>query len=506
MPPVAEPLAQLRALAGEILDLEKAATLLAWDEETYMPPGGAPARAEQRGTLHRLAHERWVSDELTRLLDELATLEEQLDPDSDDASLIRVTRRDTEKARRVPPELQAELTRNASIAYRAWLEAREANDFAILLPHLERSLELRHRYIACFAPYDDPYDVLLDDYEPEMKTTDIDPVFARLKPALVGLVEAVRDAEPIDDSCLRGNFPVDEQRRFSLWLMERWGLDPTSWRLDPTVHPFATSMSTQDIRLTTRLHESHLGGVMACLHEFGHGLYEHQVSTTLDRTPLASGVSSTLHESQSRMWENLVGRNIATWRFAYSTMQEHFPEQLGNVSLETFHRAINKVQPSLIRVEADEVTYSLHIILRYELEREILSGTLALADLPEAFDTKMREYLGLQPPDVLHGVLQDAHWSDLGFGYFPTYALGNVVSVQIWERARADLGDLEAQFEQGDFAGLRDWLGEHLHRYGRKFTPTETIERVAGAPMDPAPYIEYLQRKLTTLFGATVSA
>jgi carboxypeptidase Taq len=499
-------LTALRDLAGEITDLEKAAALLAWDEETYMPPGGAPARAEQRATLHRLAHDRWTSDELVRLLDELAPLEAELDPESDDASLIRVLRRDTDKARRVPTELQAELTRAASIGYRTWLEAREANDFSLLLPHLEHSLELRRRYVECFAPYDDPYDPLLDDYEPGMRTTDVDPVFARLKPALVRMVAAVAEAGAVDDACLEGDFAVAAQRRFSLWLLERWGLDPTSWRLDPTVHPFATSTSTQDIRLTTRFHETHLGGVMACLHEFGHGLYEHQVARSLERTPLASGVSSSLHESQSRMWENLVGRNLATWRFAYPTLQQHFPEQLGGVPIERFHRALNKVQPSLIRVEADEVTYSLHIILRYELERELLAGTLSLRDLPEAFDSRMRDYLGLEPPDVVRGVLQDAHWSDLGFGYFPTYALGNVISVQIWERAHAELGDLEGQFEHGEFGGLRAWLGEHLHRYGRKFTAGETIERAAGGPIDPGPYIEYLERKLTTLFGAAVSA
>jgi carboxypeptidase Taq len=506
VPPVNDRLQELRGLAAEITDLEKAAALLSWDEETYMPPGGGPARAEQRATIHRLAHERWVSDDLGRLLEELAPLEAELDPESDDASLIRVMRRDHDKARRVPTELQAELTRGASIGYRLWLEARAANDYELLRPHLEQSLELRHRYVECFAPYDDPYDPLLDDYEPGMKTTDVDPVFARLKPALLRLVEAVRRAGPVDDSVLHGDFPVDAQRHFSLWLLERWGLDPTSWRLDPTVHPFATSTATQDIRLTTRFHETHLGGVLACLHEFGHGLYEHQVSRTLERTPLASGVSSALHESQSRMWENLVGRNLATWRFAYGPLQEHFPEQLGGVSVETFHRALNKVQPSLIRVEADEVTYSLHIILRYELERAVLSGELSLRDLPDAFDARMLEYLGLEPPDVVRGVLQDAHWADLGFGYFPTYALGNVISVQMWERAHADLGDLEPQFEQGEFGGLRDWLGEHLHRYGRKFTASETIERAAGAPIDPAPYIGYLERKLTTLFGATVSA
>jgi carboxypeptidase Taq len=494
----------LRRLAAEICDLERASALLSWDEETYMPPAGADARAEQRATLERLAHERLVSADLARALEELAPLEAELDPESDEASLIRVLRRDHEKASRVPPALHAEIVRAGSLGYRAWLEARAEDDFSILLPHLERTLELRLRYVECFEPRDDPYDVLLDDFEPGMTTADVDPVFEQLKAGLVPMIAAVAEAEPVDDSCVHGRFPVDAQRRFSLWALEQFGFDPTSWRLDPTVHPFQTAFAISDIRLTTRFQERHLGGLLACMHEFGHGLYERQISPTLERTPLATGVSAALHESQSRMWENLVGRSLATWRFFYPALQAELPGEFGSVELATFHRAINKVQPSLVRVEADEVTYNLHIILRYELERELLSGSLALADLPGAFDAKMREYLGLDPPDMVHGVLQDAHWSDSGFGYFPTYALGNVISVQIWERARADLGDLDEQFERGEFAPLREWLREHVHRHGRKFTAAETIERAAGAPLDPAPYLAYLERKLGDLFGAAV--
>jgi carboxypeptidase Taq len=498
-------LGDLRALAAEISDLERASALLSWDEETFMPPAGATARAEQRATLERLAHERLVSPELGRLLEELAPVEPGLDPESDEAALMRVLRRDHEKAARVPSELHAEIVRAGSLGYRAWLEARAAGDFGILLPHLERSLELRRRYVECFPVRDDPYDVLLDDFEPGMTTADVDPVFEQLKAALVPMIAAVAEAEPVDDSCLHGRFPVEAQRRFALWALGRLGFEPESWRLDPTVHPFQTAFSVSDIRLTTRFDETHLGGLLACLHEFGHGLYERQLSPTLERTPLAAGVSASLHESQSRMWENLVGRSLAAWRFLYPRLQAELPAQFADVPLTTFQRALNKVQPSPIRVEADEVTYSLHIVLRYELERELLAGTLPLADLPGAFDAKMREYLGLDPPDPVRGVLQDAHWSDSGFGYFPTYALGNVISVQIWERVRADLGDLDEQFERGDFAPLREWLREHVHRHGRKFTAAETIERAAGGPLDPAPYLAYLERKLGDLFGAAVS-
>jgi carboxypeptidase Taq len=493
----------LQTLAAELADLGRVADLLSWDEETHMPSGGAVARSEQKATIQRLAHERWTSDELASLLDRLGAYEQSLDPESDEASLIRIMRRDSEKARRVPTKLQEELVRGSSLGYQAWLRAREEQDYGLLLPQLERTLELKREYVECFAPYADPYDVLLDDYEPSLTTKDIDPVFDQLKAALPPMIHAVEDAEPVDDSCLARAFPVDAQRRFSLWLLGEWGYDPASWSLVRAVHPFQISIGPMDVRLTTRFERTGLGGVFACLHEFGHGLYERQISPSLARTPLASGVSMSLHESQSRMWENLVGRRIATWRFAYPRLQSDLTKLVG-VPLETFHRAINKVERSLVRVEADEVTYNLHIILRYELEREVLSGSLPLRDLPEAFDAKMLEYLGLTPPDVVSGVLQDLHWSDLGFGYFPTYALGNVLSVQIWERAEAELGDLDAQFERGEFAPLREWLGERLHRHGRKFTARETLELATAAQLDPAPYIGYLGRKLEDLFGAVV--
>jgi carboxypeptidase Taq len=494
----------LRLRLGEIHDLEKAAGLLSWDEETKMPPSGATARAEQRATLNWIAHDLQIKPELGALLEELAPLEEEYGHDSFEASLVRVARRDFEKAVRVPSSLRAELTRAGSFGYRAWLQAREQEDYGIMLPYLERSLELRREYVACFESQDDPYDVLLDDYEPGMTTAEVEAIFSQLKAALVPMIRAVSDAAPVDDSCLRGRFPRDAQRRLSLEILERWGMDRAAWRLDRTVHPFATSMAPTDIRLTTNFHEDSLHGILSCLHEFGHGIYERQVDPAYVRTPLAHGVSAAFHESQSRMWENLVGRNISTWRFFYSSMRREFPS-FDDVPLEDFHRALNKVQPSLRRVDADEVTYCLHIILRFELERDMLSGAVSLKDLPEAFDAKMRDYLGLQAPDVSRGVLQDVHWSDMSFGYFPTYALGNVVSVQLWEKAVADLGDLDEQFERGEFGPLREWLGEHVHRHGRAFAPQELLQRVTGSAIDAAPYLRYLERKLGELYPAAVA-
>ena len=288
-------------------------------------------------------------------------------------------------------------------------------------------------------------------------------------------------------------------------MLEAWGMDDRSWRLDDTVHPFATAISHNDIRLTTRLFPDNISGILSCLHEFGHGLYERQVDPRYFRTPLATGASSAFHESQSRLWENVVGRSLSTWRYFYPRLQETFPEQLTDVSLEEFHRALNKVTPSTIRVEADEVTYSVHIILRFELERELLAGTVTTADLPEAFAAKLDDYLGVQPKDVVEGVLQDVHWSGTSFGYFPTYALGNVISIQLWERAVSELGDLDSQFEAGDFRQLREWLGENVHRWGQSFEPAELLERSAGGSLDAEPYLAYLRGKLEALDAAEVA-
>jgi len=482
---------------GEVSDLRRAGYLLGWDQETKMPPLGAPARAEQLATLARLAHDRATAPELGELLEKLRELEEGSEPESFEASVIRVARRDFEKQRRVPSALRAEMTRAGSLGYVSWLEAREAGDYEMFRPHLERRLDLAREYVACHEPFDDPYDPLLDDHESGMSTAHVASVFARLKEVLVPLVAGI--GEPIDDSCLRGEFSPERQREFSLEMLSRWGMDDQAWRLDDTVHPFAMGMSESDIRLTTRFDHDNLGGLMSCLHEFGHGIYERQVDARYLRTPLQEGTSSGFHESQSRLWENVVGRGLATCRFFYPRLQETFPEQLAAVPLAEFHRALNRVAPGVIRVDADEVTYSLHIVLRFELEREMLSGAVTPADLPDAFDAKLREYLGVEPANVVEGVLQDVHWSDSNFGYFPTYALGNVISIQLWERATSELGGLDDEFERGEFGSLREWLREHVHRWGRVFGPAELLERVVGGPLDAEPYLAYLQAKVAAL-------
>jgi carboxypeptidase Taq len=436
-------------------------------------------------------------------LDDLRGYEASLPHDSDEASLIRVARKDYEKAVRVPVELRAEMTRTAALARQAWVGARQASDFSRFLPHLQKNIELKHKYIECFDEADAPYDILLDDFEPEMKTAQVNAVFADLKAELVPLIAAIRERqEAVSDACLHGHFPVDRQRAFCLTLLERFGFSSDAWRLDPTVHPFASNSATQDIRITTRYYQDFINpALFGSMHEFGHGLYEHQVSPALERTPLCRGASMALHESQSRMWENLVGRSRPFWEFMYPKLQAAFPEQFGGVEMETFYRAINKVQPSFIRVEADEATYSLHIILRFELEQAILAGEIALRDLPAAWNVRFKDYFGLDVPTDADGVLQDVHWSGGMIGYFPTYALGSIVACQIWEKIRADLPDLHDQFTRGEFTALREWLKTHLHQHGRKFTPMETLQLVVGGPIDVKPFVRYLKRKFGEIYN-----
>jgi carboxypeptidase Taq len=507
---VTEKYQELKTRLAAVHDLHMAGAILGWDQQTMMPPKAGPLRAEQLGTLDRFAHELFIDDEIGKLLEDVRSYEESLDPDSDDACLIRVSRRDYEKAKRVPSELRAEITRTGAHALAAWVEARERSDFSIFLPYLKKNVDLTHQYIDCFdgMGYENGYDVLLDDFDEGLKTEAVREVFDELKRGLVPLIAAIaQHADRVDDSILHAEISIAEQRDFALMILERFGFDHESWRLDPTVHPFAMSAGTTDIRLTTRYDENDLGvSLFASIHEFGHGYYEAGVDPALERTVLSSVTSMSLHESQSRMWENLVGRGLPAWRFFYPKLQEAFRGQFGSVELDEFYRAINKVQPSLIRVEADEATYNLHIILRFELEQEILSGELPLEDLPEAWNARMAEYLGIEVPDDARGVLQDVHWSGGAIGYFPTYALGNVISVQLWDHLRAELPDLDSQFEQGEFGELGKWLRLNLHRHGRKFTSREMLDRIVGAPMDPGPYLRYLREKLGEIYGLPVEA
>jgi len=488
-------LAELKHRLARLTDLRRAEAVLVWDMQVFMPPGGAPSRAAQLGTLEELIHERLVDDRFGELFEELEPYAASLPHDSDDACLIRVARYDWDRARRVPTELAVEFAETAAESYDVWVGARQNSDFAAFRPSLERMIDLRRRYVECFAPYDDPYDVLLEDFEPGMKTSQVREIFAVLTPALRELVAASATAE--DDPFMRGPFPIPVQDQLSRELCEAFGATWDQFRLDTTVHPFETTFGLGDVRLTSRYSEHDLLSLFTAMHECGHGLYEWGVSPSLERTPLCQGVSSTLHESQSRLWENIVGRSLPFWRWFYPRLQETFPGPLGTVALEDFHRAVNRVRRTFVRVDADETSYGLHVILRFELEQELVTGRLAVKDLPEAWNSRFEELVGIPVPDDAQGVLQDAHWSGGGFGYFPTYLLGTVLSVQIWERATAAIPTLWEQIEHGEFAELHAWLRETIYSLGRKLTPAETIEHAVGGPIDPQPYLAYLRGKLS---------
>jgi carboxypeptidase Taq len=492
---------ELRRRFAEVGDLGRARALLAWDERTMMPPGGAGVRAEQLATLVRVRHERLSSDEIGKAIDAAAAECEGEDYDSDAASMVRVARRDWSKARRVPAELRAEIARVASLAEQAWIEARRDADFLAFLPHLERNVELRRRYAECFEA-EHPYDPLLDDFEPEMTSAEMRPLLERLRDGLLPLIAAIGEREgAVDASCLYGSFPIERQRAFAREVVAELPLETDAWRLDDTVHPFATAIAPSDIRLTTRYDERYIGtGLWSVIHEAGHGIYENALPPRFTRTPLARPVSLGFHESQSRLWENWVGRGRAYLSRLLPRLRTAFPDRFGEVDAEQLFRAANKIAPSLIRTEADEVTYNLHIALRFELELAVFEDRLELAELPEAWNARTAELLGIDVPDDAHGVLQDVHWAAGSFGYFPTYSLGNVIAAQLWEALSADLPDLEQRIASGELAALRDRLAERLYRHGGKFTPTETIERAVGGPFDVRPYLEQLRAKLGEVY------
>jgi carboxypeptidase Taq len=496
---------ELRRRLGEIHDLSRAASLLAWDERTMMPSAGAGARAETLATLARVRHEMFCAEEIGRLTEEVRS-----GPDGDAepgesiaADLARVVSRDWEKARRVPAELRAELARASSIAENAWVEAKRESDYAMLLPHLERNVELTQRFADCyegFPGFSHPYDPLLDEYEPEMTTEAMRGVLSELRDGLVPLVrEAAPDGEAAagGEDPFHGEFEADAQRGLVRELISELPFPEGSWRLDPTEHPFAISIGVGDVRLTTRYDEGNLGlALFSALHEAGHGLYESGVDPELARTPLAKPRSLGLHESQSRLWENWVARGGPYLERLLPRLRERFPGGFDRVTPAELERAANKVERSLIRIEADEVTYNLHILIRFELELEIFEGQLSLADLPQAWNARYRDYLGLDVPDDAHGVLQDVHWAGGAFGYFPTYSLGNVIAGQLWEAASRDLGDLPARIGQGDLGSLGEWLRERVHRHGRRLSPAQILERAGCGPLSVEPLLGHLRERV----------
>ena len=493
----------LKDRLATVTDLEYAAALLSWDQRTYLPPGGAMGRAQQLATLRRLAHQHATSDELGQLLEALAPLSADQNDESDDACLVRMAQRDYEQDRKLPSDFVRERAQSASLANQTWQEARRTSDISIFQPHLEKMFDLAKRQ-AEYLGYDEhPYDALLDLYEPGMRTTQVREVFAELKAGTVPLLKAiVGSGVEIDDSILHQQFDEAKQEQFGVKITRAFGYDWDRGRQDRTVHPFCIKFGQGDVRITTRFYPDFLNpALFGTMHEAGHAMYEQGVDPALNRTPLSGGASLGVHESQSRLWENLVGRSRPFWQANYEQLQALFPDQLGHVDLETFYRAINKVQPSFIRVEADELTYNLHIMLRFELEAEILEGKLQVVDLAEEWQSRSEALLGITPSNDADGILQDMHWSSGLIGYFPTYTLGNVLSVQLWERALAAHPSIPAEIARNEYGTLLSWLRENVHRHGRKFMPNTVIQKATGGLLDAKPYLNYLRAKFGEIYG-----
>ena len=490
---------ELKSILAEIHDLGQAGAVLSWDQQTYMPRTGAEARGQQMGTLGKIAHEMFTSDKVGKLL---ADLKDSFPEWSDEAALVRVTQRDYDKRTRVPADFVTEQAEVTAAAHEGWMEARQKSDFSIFEPHLNKVVDLTRRYIGFFPMAEHPYDTLLDDYEPGMKTTEVQSIFAELRKKQVKLIKAIAEKKQVDDKFLHLKYPEAKQRAFGEKVITAFGIDWNKYRQDKAPHPFCTSFSINDVRITTRFSENFLNpALFGTMHETGHAFYEGGINPAYERTPLAQGASLGVHESQSRMWENLVGRSLPFWEHFYPALQKTFPTQLGNVSLRKFYKAVNKVAPSYIRVEADEATYNMHIMLRLEIEIAMVEGSVALKDLPAFWNSKMKEYLGVVPPNDALGVLQDIHWSFAGIGYFSTYSLGNIISAQLWEKINKDIPDLDAQIRNGKFDALLGWLRANIHVHGRKYEPQDLVQKVTGSRIDPKPYLRYLETKFSDVYG-----
>ena len=497
-----EKIALLKEHLGEITNLQNAGAVLGWDESTYMPAAGARARGEQMGTIGRIAHEMFISAHTQDLLDGAASELNGQSPDSDEARLIRVIRRDYELDRRIPPSLIADIHRHASVAYQAWAKAREQNDFAAFAPYLQKTIELSREVAEHLGYTDQLYDALLDQFEPGMKTAEVQRIFEDLKKDLLPLYHAILErVDQVDDAMLHQHFPEDLQEEFGKKVSAAIGYDFSRGRLDRTVHPFEVSFSRDDVRITTRYDSNFLNvALFGTMHESGHAMYEQGIGESLEGTPLGHGASLGSHESQSRLWENIVGRSRGFWQRFFPELRKTFPQQLESVDQEAFYRAINKVERSLIRVEADEVSYNLHIMLRLEMEIAMLSGELKVADAPDAWDEKMQAYMGIKPPNNSLGILQDVHWSHGMMGYFTTYSLGNLLSAQLFAKAVADVPGIPEDIRRGEFGQLRSWLTEKVYKHGRKFEPQELIERATGEPLQARAYIAYLKNKFGEIY------
>jgi len=494
---------ELKRRLAEVEDLKAASHLLTWDQATYMPPGGAAARARQVATLGAVVHERATDAGLGRLLDDLSAHSDALAPV--DADLVRVARHDFERAVRVPDAYVRRFSAHVAHTYENWGKARDTADFAAVAPDLARTVDLSREYAAFFEGFAHPADALIDIEDPGVTVARLVPLFAALRKELVPLVQAITRKPEADDGFLTGDFPRRRQLSFGRKVVERFGYDFTCGREDLTRHPFTIAFGIGDVRITTRVRpEDPRDALFSTWHEAGHGLYEQGFDPALDGTPLAAGASSGLHESQSRLWENQVGRSRLFWEHFFPAFRKAFPVALERVDAEAVYRAVNKVVPSLIRTDADEVTYNLHVMLRFDLELALLDGRLQVADLPDAWNARMETDLGVVPRTDADGVLQDVHWyfGHVG-GQFQGYALGNLYAAQLFAAARAHRPEIDEQMQRGRFGALRGWLRDHVWNHGRRRSAEAIVTAATGAPPSPGPFLDYLREKYGALYGLT---
>jgi len=517
------PFDKLRQIDKELILLEHTSALLQWDQETGMPSQAIEERSDQIALMQGLAHDRLTSSEVGDLIEQAwdkvklgpggegnsvsddpgpggPGLPPEEDPQFFNRAFLRVFRRNYDRAVKIPRRLVTETAQTTSRAQAAWIKAREADDFTLFQPHMEKILSLTLEKAEALGYPEQPYDALLDEFEPGMPTSRVEEVFSDLKTELAPLVTRITSAQKADDSFRSRGYPAAEQKKFSLHLLQQMGYDFYRGRLDESAHPFTTSLGGNDVRVTTRYHEDDLfSAIFGTIHEGGHGLYELGIDSAYHGTCVGEGTSLGIHESQSRTWENLIGRSLPFWKRFFPELKRRFPEQLKDIDADTFGRAVNRVQPSLIRIEADEVTYSLHVILRFELELALVNHKIEVKDLPDAWNDLMEQLIGIRPPSDADGVLQDVHWSMGAIGYFPTYALGNLYGAQFLNKMKQDLSDVDALIENGDLLSIRKWQKEHIHRFGSVYTAPELIQKVTGESLNPRFFIDYLEKKFSRL-------
>lgn len=483
--------------------LESCAAVLHWDQRTYMPPKGSGHRAEQLALLAGINHQRATDPLIGELLGEVEGSDLLRDSGSPASVNVREIRRIYDRATKLPPALVKELAHISALARDVWVEARRKSDFGLFRPWLEKIVFLKRQEAEALGYEEVPYDALLDEYEPGETTARLTKLFAALQKELVQLVSAVAaSGRRPDPSILDREYPVDHQAAFGRAVAAAIGFDFEAGRLDVTAHPFCSGIGPGDTRLTTRYNPRDFGDAFfSIMHEAGHGLYDQGLDPAHYGTPMGSAVSLGIHESQSRMWENLVGRSRAFWERFFPQARRAFPEALGEVDLDAFHFAINDCRPSFIRVDADEATYNLHILLRFELEQALISGELPAADVPAAWNESVQRYFDLTPPDDARGCLQDTHWSGGAIGYFPTYTLGNLYAAQCFAQARADLGDLDEQFRRGEFSPMKEWLTAKIHRQGQRYRAADLVVAVTGRPLSPGPFLDHLRGRYGPLYG-----